>query len=63
MEPLLNQQALEQKQRRISGSIFDFFTNGIMFQEQIFDRRPVDNGIDFFHSGNSTVTFHGIQKG
>ncbi len=57
MESLLNQEALEQKQRRISGSAFNIFTNAIMFQKQAFDRRPVNNGIDFFHTGNGTVMF------
>ena len=61
MEPLLNQETLEQKQRRISGSSFNIFTDSIMFQEQALDRRPVNNAIDFIHTGNGTVAFHGVS--
>lgn len=63
MEPLLQQKALEQQQRRISACTFNAFTNGIMLQQQVFDRRPVNDGIYFSQSRNSAVTFHGIQKG
>lgn len=55
MEPLLNQETLEQKQGRISGSAFNIFPNGLMFQKQTFDRGPVNNGIDFFHTGKGAV--------
>jgi len=61
MESLLNQKALEQKQGRISACAFNAFTDGILFQQQAFDRRPVNDGIDFIHTGNGTVSFHGFS--
>jgi hypothetical protein len=45
MKPLLKQQGFEQKQGRISASAFNAFTDSIMFQQQVFDGRPVNNGI------------------
>ena len=62
MKPLLNQKALEQKQRWINVSTFGAFTDGIMFQNQAFDMSPVNDGINSLHSLNRTIAFHRVDE-
>ena len=35
----------------LSANTFDTLTDGIMLQQQVFDRGPVNDGIDSIHSG------------
>jgi len=57
MEPLLEQEAFHEDQRRISLVAFGAFADGIASQKQGFDSGPIHNGIDLLHSFDGPVTF------
>ena len=57
MEPLLEQEAFHQDQRRISLVSFGAFADGIVSQEECFDLGPIDNGVDLLHSFDGPVAF------
>jgi len=57
LEPLLEQEAFHQDQRRISLVPLGAFSDGIVSKEQGFDSGPIDNGIDLLHSFDGPVTF------
>ncbi len=56
-EPLLEQQALHENNRRIGSVSFGAFPHGVVFHEQVFDTGPVHDSIDLFHSCDSPVLF------
>ena len=56
-EPLLEQEAFHQDQRRINLVSFGAFADGIVSQEECFDLRTIDNGTDLLHSFDGPVAF------
>jgi len=63
LEPLLEQEAFHQDQRRISLVPFGAFADGIVSQEQGFDSRPIHYGIDLLHSFDGPITFQRRKQG
>ena len=62
MKPLLEEKAFHEDKRRIGFVSLMAFTDGIVSHEHIFDSRPIDDGIDFGHSFDSTVFFYGKEE-
>ena len=47
-----------------SGAIFlKAFTDGIVSQKQALDSGPINDTIDFIHSLDGSVLFHGVKNG
>jgi len=59
---LLKKQGFHKDNRRIGFIPFNAFTDGIVSQEQTFDFGPINDAIDFFHSFDGSVLFHGSKK-
>ncbi|MCX5823807.1 MAG: hypothetical protein NTY86_09955 [Deltaproteobacteria bacterium] len=62
-EPLLEQEAFHQDQRRVSLVAFGAFADGIVSQEEGFDSGPIHNGIDLLHSFDGPVAFQRRKQG
>ena len=62
-KPLLKKQAFHQENRRVGAVSLKAFTDGIVSQKQAFDFGPVNDPIDFFHSLDGPVLFHGVKNG
>jgi len=62
-KPLLKKQAFHQEKRRVRAVSLKAFTDGIVSQKQAFDFGPINDTIDFFHSLDGPVLFHGVKNG
>ena len=62
-KPLLKKQAFHQEKRRVGAVSLKAFTNGIVYEEERFDSGPINDTIDFFHSLDGPVLFHGVKNG
>jgi len=62
-KPLLKKQAFHQENRRVGAVSLKAFPDGIVSQEQTFDSGPINDTIDFFHSLDGAVLFHGVKNG
>ena len=63
VEPMLEQEAFQEDQGRISFVTYLAFADRRPFQKQIFDTGPLHNGVDLFQSSDGPVVFHGMKKG
>lgn len=62
-KPLLKKQAFHQEKMRISAVSLKAFTDGIAPEQERFDSGPINGPIDFFHSLDGHVLFHGVKNG
>jgi len=60
---LLKKKAFHKEKRRIGVVAFKALADRVVSHKQAFNSRPVDNGVDLFHSFDSPVLFHGVKKG
>ena len=63
LEPLLEQKAFHKEKRRIGAVSLEAFTDGIVSEQERFDSGPINDPIDFFHSLDGPVLFHGVKNG
>jgi len=62
-KPLLKKQAFHQEKRRVCAVSLKAFADGIVSQKQTFYSGPINDTIDFFHSFDGPVLFHGVKNG
>ena len=62
-KPLLKKQAFHQENRRVGAVTLKAFPDGIISQKNTFDSGPVNDTIDFIHSLDGPVLFHGVKNG
>jgi len=63
VKPLLKEQAFHKKDRRIGFFSPGAFADRITPHEEIFYSGPIDDGVDLFHSLDSSVLLNGCEKG
>jgi hypothetical protein len=61
-EPLLQEEAFQEDQRRIGIIPRGTFSNGIMSYDQMIDTGPVHDRVDLFHSLYGPVLFDGREE-
>jgi len=62
-KPLLKKQAFHKEKRRVGAVSLKAFTDGIGSEQERFDSGPFNDTIDFFHSFDGSVLFHGVKNG
>ena len=62
-EPLLQQQAFEEHERRVGASALIAGAHGVMTEQNGFDTRPVDGAAELFHEFNAAVLLQAVGQG